>query len=198
MIKVPLRLVLILLLLLPIYVAKSQTTIDWSDNYQLQLSDFQSKATQIGEGNIYSLHNSAQVGFSFHMSNAEFMFTKNFNSKVDCNFNRKIAVLVAPDSTIAMDLVDFARYQFDLSELQARKFRQKLFQEKSAFSNVSFLKVAYDNIQQELSEKHAMASKLTDLGRNKEKLKELHAEVKKEIELLADYCKSCKPNKKKK
>jgi hypothetical protein len=47
------------------------------------------------------------------------MFTKNFNSKVDCNFQRDAALIVAPDST-ANKLVQFAQYQFNLSELRPK------------------------------------------------------------------------------
>jgi len=38
--------------------------------------------------------------------------------------------LVAPDENSAKDLVDYARFQFDLTELYARKFRKKIFEEK--------------------------------------------------------------------
>ncbi len=126
------------------------------------------------------------------------MFTKNFNSKVNCTFNRDAASLVAPDSLTAMDLLDFARFEFDLSELYARKFRKKIYEEKGAFSEASFFRPLYDKIQQEFTERHTIAGQESDLGRNKEKLNELHQAVLKEIEQLSDFCKLCKPPKKKK
>jgi hypothetical protein len=176
----------------------SQNTIDWSSQYQLQLSDFKSPATQIGSVNIYSLFSGASLDFSFYMTNAEFMFTKNFNLKVNCSFNRDGASLVAPDSLFAFEFLNFARFHFDLTELYARKFRKKLFEEKGAFSDVNFFRPIYDQIQQELITRHSNAVKLTDLGRNKEKLLELHNEVLQEIEVLSEFCKNCKPSKKKK
>ena len=174
-----------------------QNLIEWDGKYQLQLSDFQSSSTQIGNVNIYSLHTASSFDFSFYMSNAEFMFTKNFNSKVNCTFNRDAASLVAPDSALAEDLLDFTRYEFDLAELYARKFRQKLYEEKGAFSDVNFFRPIYNEIQKEYVERHSQAEKITDLGRNKEKLQELHQEVLNEIQLLADFCKMCKPPKRK-
>lgn len=138
------------------------------------------------------------MDFSFYMSNAEFMFTKNFNSKVNCTFKRDAALLVAPDSLTAMDLLSFARYEFDLSELYARKFRKKIYEGKGAFSNVSFLQPIYNDIQAEFTKEHTAAAAATDLGRNKETLKELHDEVLKGIQELPDFCKACKPQKKKK
>jgi hypothetical protein len=174
-----------------------QNTIDWSENYQIQLSDFKSPTTQIGNTNIYSLYPACSFDFSFSMTKAEFMFTKNFNSKVNCYFNRNAASILAPDSVTADALVRFSRYDFDLTELYARKFRKKLFEEKGAFSNVSFFRPIYDSIQNELSNRHTIAGSSTDVGKNKGKLEELHKEVLKEISELSDFCKTCKPQKKK-
>lgn len=94
-----------------------QNTVEWDGVYQLTFSDFQSPATEIGNSSMYSIHSGSGMYFSFYMSNAEFMFTKNFNSKVDCSFKRSSAALIAPDSSIAMNLLLFARYEFDLNEL---------------------------------------------------------------------------------
>jgi hypothetical protein len=179
-------------------IVNGQNIIDWDGKYQLQLSDFQSATTQIGLGNIYSLHTGSGMDFSFYMSNAEFIFTKNFNSKVNCSFKRDAASIVSPDSLTAYCLLEFARYEFDLSELYARKFRKKMYEEKKAFSNVSFYRPLYDEIQREFNERHTTAGVQSDLGRNKEKLKELHQAVLLEIEQLPDFCKLCKPQKQKK
>jgi hypothetical protein len=192
------KLLLILTFFVSTKIINAQNLIEWSNSYQLQLSDFQSPATQIGGSNIYSLHTAANLNFSFSMSNAEFMFTKNFNSKISCTFNREAASIIAPDSATAIDLLYFARYEFDLSELYARKLRKKLYEEKAAFSSADFFRPASEEIQKEFNQRHAMAAKAADIGKNREKLNELHNEVLKEIEQLADFCKQCKPPKKKK
>jgi hypothetical protein len=181
-----------------VFIAKGQNTIEWDGIYQLRLSDFQSPATQIGGVTIYSLHSAASFDFSFAMTSGEFMFTKNFNPKVNCTFRRDAASLVAPDSTFANDLLGFARYEFDLAELYARKFRKSLYEEKDAFSNASFFQPIYDSVQREFAQRHTLAGKMTDVGRNKDKLQELHREVLNEIQQLPDFCKLCKPSKKKK
>jgi hypothetical protein len=80
---------------------------------------------QVGGTTVISMQTASSLQFGFQMSNVEFMFTKNFNSKVDCNFQRDAALIVAPDSTTANKLVQFAQYQFNLSELYARRLRQK-------------------------------------------------------------------------
>jgi len=175
----------------------SQNDIPWDGKYQLQSSDFQSSATQIGSETVYSLHTASSMEFSFYMSNFAFMLTKNFNSKVSNTFKRDAASLVAPTAELATDLVSFAQFEFDLSEFYARKFRKKLYEEKGAFSNISFFKPLFDNIQKEMVERDTNAGKATDLGRKKEKLQALHEEVLKEIQELNDFCKECQPPKKK-
>jgi hypothetical protein len=180
------------------FLTNAQNTIDWNGNYQLQLSDFQSPATQIGNVSMYSLHTASIIDFTYAMTNAEFMFTKNFNSKVSCAFNRDAASLIAPDTATAYDLVNFARYEFDLSELYARKLRKSIYEEKGAFSDASFFKPLFDENQKELNERDAIAGKECDLGRNKEILEKLHQQVLYEVGQLSDFCKECKPPKKKK
>ena len=75
---------------------------------------------------------------------------------------------------------------------------EKIFEEKGAFSNITFFRPIYEAIQKELTERDTNAGKETDLGRKKEKLQVLHEQVLKEILDLVDFCKECKPAKKKK
>lgn len=137
----------------------SQNSIEWDGIYKRKLSDFQSAATQIGDVSMYSLHAATTIDFAFHMNNAEFMFTKNFNSKVNCMFRRDAAVIVATDSIMALQILNFARYEFDLSEVHARKFRQQLYEKKGAFSTANFFRPVYDEIQKEYIERHTTAAK---------------------------------------
>lgn len=185
-------------LLLLTAIAFGQNTIEWNSDYELQFSDFRSPATQVGESNIFSLSTAAGFDFAFYMSNAQFMFTKNFNDKVNCTFNRDASVLVAPDSVTASDLLLFARYDFDLAELYARKLRKKLYEEKGAFSDMNFFRPVFNQLQQEFGVRHTAAAKTTELGRNREELLVLQKQVAQEIEQLNDFCKACKPAKKKK
>ncbi|NID11699.1 hypothetical protein [Fibrivirga algicola] len=178
--------------------SQAQNVIEWDEGYTLQFTDFQSKSTKIGQGTTYSLHSTAAMDFSFYMSAYEFMFTKNFNSKVKCTFTRDAAYIIAPDNSTAASLLTFARYEFDLQELYARKFRKRIFEEKGAFSSVNFLQPIYDSLQKELAERHANAGALSDIGIKETELQPLHAAVKQEISELAEFCKTCKPAKKKK
>jgi hypothetical protein len=174
----------------------AQEAIVWDGVRPLQLSDFRSPATTVGGGGQYSLQSAVGFDFLFSMSRGAFMFTKNFNEQVTCTFRPAASSLVAPDSTIARQLVGFARYQFDLNELYARKFRQRMFEEKGAFSDADFFRPAFDELQQELTARHTLAANSTDLGREEAALQELHRAVREEIDRLKDFCRSCKPPRK--
>ena len=189
---------LLFLFLLISFSLLAQNDVEWDGKYQIQLSDFQSKATQIGNINTNSIQTASGLNFSIQMSNIEFMFTKNFNSKVSTTFKRESALLIATDTTTAKRMVKFAQYEFDLSELYARKLRQKLYLNKGAFSDISFLQPLYDTIQKEYVEEHGEASKKTNLGQKEEVLTTLNEDVLTRIQELSDFCKSCKPPKKKK
>lgn len=193
------KIAIVFFLFFQVVISNAQNAIEWDGTYELQLSDFQSNATQIGsEVTVTSINTASSLDFAFMMSNVEFMFTKNFNSKVNCSFQRDAAYLIAPDALTANKLLDFARYEFDLSELYARKLRKEIYEQKGTFSDVSFLKVIYDQIQKQYTEEHAMAAKSTNLGLETVKLTALHTEVSKQIQNYPDFCKSCKPPKKKK
>jgi hypothetical protein len=188
---------ILVLFFLSASIAQAQNEIDWEEDKEIKLSDFQSTACKIG-GDSYRLETGSEIEFYYHISEAEFKKLKNFNPKVNCRFKKKSAVLVAPDSVSALFLVKFSQYDFDLTELYARKFRKKLYEEKSSYSNINFFKAIFEKIQHELTERRAAAGKETELGRNKRRLKELHSEVLKEIKVFPNFCKTCDPSSKKK
>ncbi|KEO75780.1 hypothetical protein [Anditalea andensis] len=177
-------------------IGQAQNIVDWDGKYLLQLSDFQSPNSKIGEGNFYSLNAASTIDFSFYMSNAEFILSKNFNDKVSNSFNRDGAYIIAPDSATAMQLLAFAQYDFDLKELYARKFRKRMFDEKKAFSDINYSRPIYESVQKEYASRHALAGSQTDIGIQEDKLKILHRDVLEEIKELYDFCKTCKPAKK--
>jgi hypothetical protein len=180
------------------FALKSQNVIEWNGNYKLQLSDFQALTTQVGNSNIYSLHNATKMDFFFQMSNYEFMLRKDFNSTVNCTFTKSLASLIAPNTEIANALLRFARYEFDLTELHSRKLRKGLYEKKKMFSSATYFQPLYDEVQKEFVERDAFVAKETDMGRDSIRLNVFHEVVLEEINQLSDFCKTCKPPKKKK
>jgi hypothetical protein len=179
--------------------AFSQSVIDWKPGYQLQLTDFQSPETGINEQLTSStIFSGCKMEFGFQMSGGEFMFTRNFNSKAKTTFNRNAAVITAPDSVTAEQLVAFARFNFDLTELYTRKFRREMYEKKGAFSDFNFFQPIFNELQEELNAESARVSKATDLGRNAAVLAQEHERVLSEIDALSDFCFECKPPMKRK
>ena len=190
------KIIIITFLLIAVQI-NAQNAIEWDGKYQIQLSDFKSKATQIGNVSSNSIQTASGLNFSIQMTNVEFMFTKNFNSKVSSTFKRESASIIATDTITAERMVKFAQYEFDLSELYARKLRKDLYVKKGTFSDISFLQPLYDAIQKDYVEEHGEASKKTNLGQKRDILIKLNDAVLLRIQELSDFCKTCKPPKKK-
>ena len=98
------------------------------------------------------------------MNIVAFMFTKNFNSKVNCSFQQNTASLIALDTITANKLLQSARYEFNLYELYARKLRNGVYKQKGTLCDVSFLKVLCEQIHKKFIEEQAMESKTTSLS----------------------------------
>lgn len=193
------RIILTLGLFLFSQLVHCQDKIEWTPETRLSLEDYQSPSTEISkELTMYSILTNTSFEFSYSMSYAEFMFTKNFNNKVKSVFNRRSSYITATTDEFANKLVRFGELEFDLVELSARKFRKKLLESKGAFSNTNFFQPLHDEIAAEHSERHAELAKLTDMGRKVDLLEEARSTVRAEIDELSDYCKTCKPPKKKK
>ncbi|WP_339629014.1 hypothetical protein [uncultured Maribacter sp.] len=175
-----------------------QEPMEWNPDYELQLSDYQSPESEIDPSlTSYSIYSGSKIDFSFNMNSVSFMFTKNFNSKVRAIFQKNLAVLIAPDSVTANQLLLFGRYDFDLVELYARKIRKKIYEEKGAFSDSKLFQPIFNELQEEMNTVSAQVFKATNFGKDTVMLKKEHNKVKQEINALSDFCLSCKPKKSK-
>ncbi len=175
---------------------KAQDIIEWSPEYKLEWSDFKLGGIRPA-ATVYRLNAGIKIDFLFNMSGYEFTFTKNFNSKATTTFSPWASELTAPDSVTAQQMLNFARYEFDLGELYTRKFRKRLFETKNAASDTRFYIPVYEEITREHAERLGKANEQADMGRAEAATRLLHDEVLKEITELADFCKTCKPSKKK-
>lgn len=99
---------------------------------------FKSPSTNLNTS-VTGLHPGAKIEFIYQMSNCEFMLTENFNSKVVCKFLKEAASLQAPDKETAQNLIAPARYEFDLTELYARRIRKGFLKKKTLFQAPGFL-----------------------------------------------------------
>jgi hypothetical protein len=172
--------------------------MEWKPDYELQLGDYQSAQTEISpELTSYSIYSGSKIDFSFNMSSVAFMFTKNFNSKVKAIFHKNLAVLIAPDTLTATQLVRFGRYDFDLVELYSRKIRKKIYEEKGAFTDAKSFQPIFNEFQEEMNTVSAQVFKATDFGKDSVLLQQEHKKVLQQLKALSDFCTNCKPDKKK-
>ena len=191
--------ILVMIFGLTYSIGVSQSIIEWSPDYQLSLEDFQSTRTEIDERlTSYFIFSGANMEFAMQMTAGQFMFAKNFNSKVITTFNKEAAIISAPDTVTALDLVKFGQYTFDLTELYSRKFRKEMYEQKGAFSDYSFFQPIYYELQKEMNDDIARVLIETDHGGNTTRLQEEHETVLAMLEELSTFCKTCKPPKKKK
>jgi hypothetical protein len=114
-----------------------------------------------------------------------------FKSKL---LQRDAASLIAPDTLKLINYCNFS-YEFDLSELYARKLRKEIYEQKGS-SNVSFKGTIRPN-SKEIYRRTRNGIKKQLIWAWHRKLTALHIEVSKQIENYPDFCKSCKPRKKK-
>jgi hypothetical protein len=175
-----------------------QEPMEWNPDYVLQLSDYQSTESEIDSTlTSYSIYSGSKIDFSFNMNSVSFMFTKNFNSKIKAVFQKNLAVLIAPDSLTANQLLRFGRYDFDLVELYSRKIRKKIYEEKGAFTDAKFFQPIFNDLQEEMNTVSAQVFKATNFGKDDVMLQKEHKKVKQEIKSLSDFCLNCKPKKSK-
>lgn len=173
--------------------------VTWDDQYLIQLEDFQNAGTEINDQLAsYSLSAGTYMEFAMKKNAYAFAFSRGFNEYTSAIFNKSSAMLIAPDSMIADQLLMFARYSFDLTELYTRRFRQRMYEEKGPFSKVDFYQPIFEEINNELGTEHARVLKLTDLGREESILRAEHQKVREQIIELSDFCKGCKLPKKRK
>ena len=178
------------------FTSYSQDIIDWDSTYILQLSDFQNPATHIGGPQVYTV--STSTGITYYIMMYELQFNRNLNSKIKCTFNRDASFIIAPDTATALYLLSFARFEFDLSELYARKLRKRLNEKRGGFAGPTYLESTYNELYAEMNERRGNAGRLSEVGQHVDKLRTLHIEVLHEMDELADYCRTCKPPKRKK
>jgi hypothetical protein len=120
----------------------------------------------------YSVLAACGIDFHFHMNGYQFMFTKNFNSKVTTTFTRSASYIQTPDSLISERLLNLSQAEFDLAELYARKFRKLLFESKNVLSNVNFYQELYAVIQKEYADRNLELIENTNTGMAENRVRE--------------------------
>jgi len=168
-----------------------ETKIEWSENSKLTIEDFQSKAPNTGTMQTVQGHTTIEYQFN----NYELMASRNFNKDVTCYFYRSASWIDSGQDTDR--LLRYAQTIFDMNEWQARELRKR-FRENRSQVLAGKQSELYEQLTTEFAGIQSQYSKDTDFGRIEEKQVEWENKIKNSLVDLADYCKLCKPVRKKK
>jgi len=183
---------LFFLFLLTTITGFAQNKIEWSNDYRLSKDDFQAKAPD--NGSFQSASGSFYV--EYEIGGMNLITSRNLNKNVTCFFQKDASYIEDGDAASTEKIIRYQQLLFDLYELQARNLRKKFFEERKII-----LTKGPAQLREEVASEHIkLVSKVeseTNQGSELQKTKEWEKWVKNELEALADFCKTCKPNKKK-
>jgi len=170
----------------------AQNRIEWSNKYRLSKDDFQGVAPNTGSFQAAS----GSFYVEYKIGGLNLITSRNLNKNVTCYFQKDASYIDDGDEASTQKIIRYQQLLFDLYELQARNLRKKFFEERK-----TVLTKGPAQLREEVDSEHAkLISKVeseTNQGSESQKTKEWEEWVKNELEVLADFCKTCKPKKKK-
>ena len=168
-----------------------QTKMEWKENSRLTVLDFRAEPPNSQEGQGQSYFFAGNLDFAYALSSSEYNLKKNFNQIVTAYYNPDLSWLQQGEGTEV--LLKYAQIDFDLLELHARKYRQRLFTNKKALSNPAFFQQAREENKAELARRQVEMENA--IAESESKRDAFHEQLLKEISELAEFCKECKPGK---
>lgn len=154
----------------------------WSSDKKLTLDDFKIKVSDGNTDVIYS-----QFMISHSIGGLDFM-KRNLNQKIENIFLGNASWI---DTTKVRDIqkqIDFQQMQFDLAEIQARKFRKRVLKDKSKITKgFDFVNKINNEIMTELSLIRLALMRETESGRNEEKIEEWKKKIAAELKKLEEF-----------
>lgn len=171
-------------------VAMAQSKIEWTENYRLTLADFLANAPNTGTVQTVQGHTTIEYQFS----NYELLGSRNFNKNVTCYFLRTAWWIDKGERTDK--LLQYAQTIFDLREWMARELRKR-FRENKKQLLAGKQNEIYEELASKFAELESTYSKETHYGTVDSNQSEWEERIMAELAMLADYCKTCKPAKKK-
>ncbi len=187
---------IVILALLPA-IAVSQEKVSWTSDLTITEHSFKGAIPNLVDDLVQQYYFACTYDFSFHMMSMQFAFTKNFNQYVNAYYIPTHSWIESGELT--SQLILMANLDFDLAELYARKFRKKLYEAKNVGSNIDFFCSLHNENNKEYTTEHAeIHSELRTVDNAEEYLHQKILEINSKIEDLSEFCKTCKPKKKKK
>ncbi|MFV0590743.1 MAG: hypothetical protein ACK5M7_05115 [Draconibacterium sp.] len=173
-------------------IVSAQNMLEWSANRLLSVEDFQAPAPNNGQ--MQSVSGSFSVSYEF--AGLSLITTRNLNQYVHANFQKDASFIDRADDATTKRLLAYQQLIFNVYELEARKLRKKFFDERG-----KLLTKGPGTLYQEVTAEHSkLLGKVeseTFQGASMDEIMRWNDWVLKELEKLNDFCKDCKPSKKK-
>lgn len=154
----------------------------WSATHKLTVRDFKLKP-------LVSKNEAAYSQFIIaHKINALDAMKRNLNQRVENLFHGRGSWIDTINNTHIQDQLRFQQLQFDLAEIQARKFRKRLFLQKGKFlSGFEIVNQISDDIMTEFTELRTTMIQETDSGRDQDAIKLWKDKITKELRVLDQF-----------
>jgi len=154
----------------------------WSSEKKLTVNDFKIKISDENNEAIYS-----QFVISYSAQGFDFL-KRNLNNKIGNIFFGNASWI---DSTKVENIdkqIEFQQAQFDLAEIQARKFRKELFIKKWKISKgFDIMNKISNKIMTEFSEIRLKLIRETEGGQNEQKVSEWKEKIANELKELNEF-----------
>ncbi|SCY36116.1 hypothetical protein SAMN05192588_2480 [Nonlabens sp. Hel1_33_55] len=180
--------ILVLLVLMTSSLVIAQNVSDneklWTSNEKLTMDDFelQSIANQSSD-KIYS-----QFAITHSISGFDFL-KRNFNQKIENKFITNASWIDTTQTVNEIESqIEYQQLQFDMAEVQARKFRKEAFiNRKSILKGTDGIENLSNQMMNEFSRQRLALMQETDSGRDNAKVQEWKARTAEQLQSLDQF-----------
>jgi len=154
----------------------------WSWDKKLTIDDFKIKISDENNDAIFS-----QFMISHSLGGFDFM-KRNLNQKIENIFLGNASWIDTTKIASIDKQIDFQQIQFDLAEIQARKFRKQVLKDKGKIAKgFDIVNQINNDIIAEFSEIRLTLMKETESGRNEQKVAEWKEKIAIELKELDEF-----------
>jgi len=164
-----------------LFLVQQDRSVAWSDDLQLQWTDFNGKPTQ-GTTVVAVTASGISFGFSSKISETRLI---DYSAFVDAHFYPDKSWYIKERSNNVV--LDHERLHFDITELHARKFKKRIAQTKFTLKISDEMERIHTAINDELRQMQQKYDQETNHSQNVTKQKEWQQHIKLQLEKLAYY-----------
>ena len=154
----------------------------WSADQKLTIDDFKIKISDENNDGVFS-----QFLISHSIGGFDFM-KRNLNQKIENIFLGNASWIDTTRISGINKVIDFQQMQFDLAEIEARKFRKQVLKVKGKIAKgFDIVNQINNDIMTEFSELRLELMKETESGRNEEKVADWKKKIATQLKELDEF-----------